>query len=372
VPPADDTTGESFRGLVLRLRGRTGLTQRDLAAKVGVNVSSIQGWEAGANYPGLTSLKALIAVGLQAGAFTTGREREEAADLWAAALRDAPRFRMPFEDGWFERLVDGRREPVQDDAERTVAAPPAPITTTGAARRDSWAEAPDVAGFLGRASERALLRQWVLDQGSRLVAVLGLGGIGKSLLGTRVAHDLAPSFERVFWRSLRDAPTPGDWLTEALGFLAPDDPPEPGGEPALLRRFLELLGQTRCLLVLDNVETVLQPGGHVGGYRPGYECYGTLLRQVAEVPHRSCLIVTSREEPSDLRPLLGERGPVRTLHLGGFGADDGRALLHDKQLDGDECAWRALVERYGGNGLALKVVGETTRELFGGSIADYL
>lgn len=52
--------------------------------------------------------------------------------------------------------------------------------------------------------------------------------------------------------------------------------------------------------------------------------------------------------------------------------EDGRALLLDKQLEGDEGAWRALVERYGGNGLALKLVGETTRELFDGSIADYL
>ena len=32
VPPSDDTTGESFRGLVLQLRGRTGLTQRELAS----------------------------------------------------------------------------------------------------------------------------------------------------------------------------------------------------------------------------------------------------------------------------------------------------------------------------------------------------
>src|SRR4051794_23163543 len=80
--PADDKNGESFRGLVLQLRGRTGLTQRELATRVGVNISSIQGWEAGANYPGVASLKALIAIGLQADAFTTGRETEEARALW--------------------------------------------------------------------------------------------------------------------------------------------------------------------------------------------------------------------------------------------------------------------------------------------------
>src|SRR5687768_17562138 len=92
VPPSDSTMEESFRSLVIRLRGQTGLTQRELASRVGVNVSSIQGWEAGDNYPGVTSLKALIAAGLTSGGFTRGREREDVAALWAATLRDAPRF----------------------------------------------------------------------------------------------------------------------------------------------------------------------------------------------------------------------------------------------------------------------------------------
>src|SRR3712207_7048177 len=34
--------GESFRGLVLQLRGRTGLTQRELAERIGVHVTSIR------------------------------------------------------------------------------------------------------------------------------------------------------------------------------------------------------------------------------------------------------------------------------------------------------------------------------------------
>src|SRR5207237_1039774 len=77
--------------------------------------------------------------------------------------------------------------------------------------------------------------------------------------------------------------------------------------------------ETRCLLVLDNVETILQPGGPVGGYRAGYERYGTLLRQVAESPHRSCLVMTSREEPAEPGPRVGLRGPVRAVQLGGVG-----------------------------------------------------
>jgi hypothetical protein len=39
---------------------------------------------------------------------------------------------------------------------------------------------------------------------------------------------------------------------------------------------------------------------------------------------------------------------------------------------GDEAAWRALVERYGGNPLALHVVGETISSVFDGEIAAFL
>jgi transcriptional regulator with XRE-family HTH domain len=372
VPPTDDGTGESFRGLVLRLRGRIGLTQRELAGQMGVHVHSIQGWEAGTNFPGVASLQALIAAGLRAGGFTAGREAEEAAALWSAAMREAPRLRTPFDRAWFEGISGGKRGPVQDDALSDGVAATAPRMTAGGARRQSWGDAPDVADFLGRTAERELLVRWVLDERCRVVAVLGLGGIGKSLLATRLAHDLATSFELVYWRSLRDAPDPGDWLTEAIGFFAPDDQDVSRSEAEQVWRLLELLSEARCLLVLDNFETVLEPGGRVGDYRPGYERYGTLLRQLGEAPHRSCLVVTSREEPPELGPLRGERGSVRILVLAGFGVEDGRALLNDKRLDGNEAAWQALVGQCGGNGLALKVVGETTREVFGGSIADYL
>ena len=372
MPPADNTPGESFRGLVLRLHGRTGLTQRELARQVGVSVSSIQGWEAGDNYPGLVSLKALIVVGLQGGGFTAEREREEARALWAAILRDAPRFSTPFDNAWFEGLLAGRHAPVQGNDPGSEVTTRAPRVLADGPRRVSWGEAPDVGNFVGRTGERAVLRQWASDGRCRVVAVLGLGGIGKTLLATCVARDLESAFEHVFWRSLRDAPAPVDWLTEAIGFLAPNDDSPPQAESAQATRLLELLRDARCLLILDNFETILQPGGSAGEYRAGYERYGTLLRQVAEASHRSCLVITSREEPPELVPLQGEHGPVRVCALTGLRVEDGRALLDDKQLDGDEGAWRTLVERYGGNGLALKVVGETTRELFGGSIADYL
>jgi hypothetical protein len=51
--------------------------------------------------------------------------------------------------------------------------------------------------------------------------------------------------------------------------------------------------------------------------------------------------------------------------------DESRLLLRDKHLTGDSLAWAVLVDQYRGNGLALKVVGETIRQVFGGNIAAF-
>jgi hypothetical protein len=227
-----------------------------------------------------------------------------------------------------------------------------------------------VLGFVGRAEELATLREWVQEAHCRLAAVLGMGGIGKTVLAARLAQDVAPAFQRLYWRSLRDALPIGDWLAEAIGFLSGQELVPPEGEAARLRVLLRLLRERPSLIVLDNFETLLQPGDPEGRYREGYAGYGRLLQAVGEGRHQSCLLVTSREAPPECVMLRG--GAVRTFHLGGLGVADGQTLLAGKQLSGDTDEWARLVDRFGGNGLALKVVGETIREVFGGELGPFL
>src|SRR4029077_3241330 len=88
---AADRAGESFQGLLLRHRGRTRLTQGELAARAGVSKRTLQDWEAGVSYPGAERLQALIAAFVSSGGQAVGREEVEAQELWSAALREAPR-----------------------------------------------------------------------------------------------------------------------------------------------------------------------------------------------------------------------------------------------------------------------------------------
>src|SRR5215471_18380619 len=103
--------GEGFAGLALRLRGRTGLTQRDIAASLGVHVRSVQLWEAAASHPNASRLQALIRVFLEAGGFDLGSEADEAQALWLAAMAESPRLNTTFDSTWFERLLADQAAP---------------------------------------------------------------------------------------------------------------------------------------------------------------------------------------------------------------------------------------------------------------------
>jgi transcriptional regulator with XRE-family HTH domain len=111
---------EPFRGTLLRYRGRTGLIQRDFAARAGVSHRSIQDWESGVNYPTADRLQSVIRVLLETDGLTAGREAAEARELWAAAEREAPRMRTPFDDQWFEGLLAAHLSPTSRSASHAI------------------------------------------------------------------------------------------------------------------------------------------------------------------------------------------------------------------------------------------------------------
>ncbi|MBD2566734.1 NB-ARC domain-containing protein [Anabaena lutea] len=238
-----------------------------------------------------------------------------------------------------------------------------------------WQEAPDVSVFFGRSEELLQLRQWILEERCRLVGLLGIGGIGKSTLAVKLGRQIQSEFEVVVWRSLQNAPPVEEQITNILQSLLSALQKEmviPESFDGKLAKLMECLQSNRCLLILDNVETILA-GGQAGQCRPGYEGYGQLLKRVGEVPHISCLLFTSREKPREMVPLEGERAGVRSFPLKGLNPTEGQQLFQQKgQFTGTEQQWQVLIEHYGGNPLALKIVAAGTQELFDGRIAPVL
>ena len=295
-------------------------------------------------------------------------------------------------------------------ARRTVAASvgdEGEAETVSSSFQADWGEAVDVSLFCGRSEELATLQQWVLEDHCRLLLLLGMGGIGKTTLATKLAEQLvghgagaadntgtrehgntdnsiqnsklktqnpklSSPFEFLIWRSLRHAPTLSELLDTLLKVLSDQQITDlPETTAGKLSKLIECLRQHRCLIVLDNLETLMQGETYTGQFQTAYKDYGDLLRRVGEVSHQSCFLLTSREEPDEVAMLAGQALPVRSLHLTGLktGASE---LLTSKGLAGSETECRHLIELYGGNPLAIKIISTTIQELFGGNITDFL
>jgi AAA+ ATPase superfamily predicted ATPase len=237
-------------------------------------------------------------------------------------------------------------------------------------------EAPDVSmsTFYGREDELTILEQWIVNDRCRLVVVSGIPGIGKSFLARRLADEIKDKFEEVIWRSLKDAPPVEEILAELLQFLSnqqktKSDLPEQVG--SRVSRLLEYLRRRRCLLLLDAVESILQQSAPAGRYREGYEEYSKLLKPIGEQDHHSCLVLIGRELPREIASIAGETLPVRTLPLGGLQEKAANKILQAKNLV-EPNRWGELIERYGGNPLALHLVSTTIKELCGGRVSEVL
>ena len=283
-------------------------------------------------------------------------------------------FRGALEHQWHQSLIGATQ--TQALTVEPTASPPATVAQTALHQPQAdWGEAMDVTQFYGRTGELQTLEQWIVKERCRVVTLLGIGGIGKSALAAKLGQQIQTQFEVVVWRSLQNAPPFEEWLETVLPILLKsqgEDIAVPSSLDGKLLKLMQGLRQKRCLLILDNAETILN-AGQTGQYRAGYEGYGQLFKEIGAVSHQSCLLLTSREKPREVVPLEGKERSVRTLLLQGLNPEAGRELFRDKGIfAGTESEWERLVAHYRGNPLALKLVAAATQELFNGRITEVL
>ena len=236
-----------------------------------------------------------------------------------------------------------------------------------------WEDTSRNEPFYGRTTELLTLKRWILDNQCRVIAILGMGGMGKTSISVALVDQVKASFSHIFWCSLRNAPPFRKVLQDCVQYVSDwqrTDLPESVNDQILL--LLDYLRQRRCLIVLDNMETIMQAGERAGEYRQGYEAYGRLLELAGREKHQSYLLLTSREKPKDIAYLEGETSPVRSYPLKGLKSTDGQKILKEKRLRGAKDVKESLIRRYAGHPLALKLVSQLIRELFEGDIESFL
>jgi len=343
-----------------KLREAVGLTQQQVAEFFGLGErgrDSVRNWEYGESKPKPARRPKFI--GYLLDKLLLRRDPAEFERVWKAVMMDEWDWKPLSDDEWQEAFPGQRISPNRGQS-------------VGQHQQD-WGDAPDTSALRGRKKALAQLKQWIVNDRCRLVGVLGIGGIGKTLLVAKLSKVIENQFDYVIWRSLLNAPSVEEILGECIQFFSKQQQSNlPQRVDRQIRLVLEHLGKHRCLLILDNVETILQEGDRAGHYRDGYEEYGQLIQRVGETPHKSCLILTSREKPKELALLEGKDAHVRQYQLSGLKLPAVQQMLDDKELSGQDKDWEDLNELYSGNPLALKLVSETIREVFDGEIVRFL
>lgn len=232
--------------------------------------------------------------------------------------------------------------------------------------KQDWSEAPDISSFYGRQKELAQLEKKIIQDKYRLIMLLGMGGIGKTTLAVKFARQNQQEFKYIIWRSLRYAPLLQEFLRDLLKFFNHNNLPTPIQEQISL--LIEYLRSSKCLLVLDNLEALLDVNHLAGFYQEKYSNYSQFIRRVAEENHQSCLLLTSQDEPINMLSIRGNK--VDSLQLGSLG-DAAKGIFKERDLSNSNC-WQKLIDRYQGNPLALKLVSATIQELFAGSVVKFL
>ena len=244
-------------------------------------------------------------------------------------------------------------------------------------RHIDWGDIPGEVPFYGREEQLKQLQQWLTDEdslseGRRFIAITGMGGVGKTAFTARLTRRLAEqprSYGFIIWRSLINAPpltaVLRSWLTILSGQQLVELPETMDEQLLLLLRYLQ---EERCLLILDNYESVLETGVRAGQYRSGFEEYGQLIRRVGGGRHQSCLLITSREQPQGLSRIGMGTVQAGIMNLSGLPDEAGIDMLRAQGIDGSDETLAEIVHLYSGNPLALKLVVDTAKNLFAGDI----
>ncbi len=225
--------------------------------------------------------------------------------------------------------------------------------------------APQIIDFYNRENELATISNWVFKQNTRLIAVLGLWGIGKTTLVKRFIDLNLEQFEVVIWKSLKFPKSLDLWLNDLLN-TCQKEPKESTDNK--IQQLLEVLTDYQCLIVLDDFQNIFAVGQMAGNYQSEYSSYQHFLKLIAEIQHQSHFILISQEKSAEMNYLNQENSPTQCLELSGFEAID---FLKNKGLQDGE-RWLELIQLYEGNPFYLTDIAVLIKDVFDGKVNDFL
>jgi len=217
-----------------------------------------------------------------------------------------------------------------------------------------WNEAPDIECFYGRNEELSQLEEWI-NNGCKLINIVGIGGIGKTSLALSIADRMQSKFDCLIWKLLYHTPSLISLLDNLLTSFNQSAVNDIQKDTFKLISYLQ---KHRCLLILDGLDAVLSNSELT-----------KFIQESSLHRHQSCIITTSREKQNSLEV---NTKTVCGLTLNGLVKTEALDLFKSRGFTGKELGLSALIQLYRGNPLAIKLVIPLIESVFSGNVAAFL
>ncbi|MEG4425112.1 MULTISPECIES: NB-ARC domain-containing protein [unclassified Microcoleus] len=223
-------------------------------------------------------------------------------------------------------------------------------------------EMPELGDFYDRTPELDTLTTWILQQSSRLIALTGISGIGKTSLAVQLVQQIKDEFDYAVWYTLDEFPTIDKFQYNLIQLFSQSEKQYLSPTSQKRLPLIKCLQNHRCLVVLDDVHNLFCSGELAGKYKPECEEYRSLFKQIEKLSHPCCFLLIGWEQPREVTQVKSQNTLIRTLQLNGLDIAAGREILRDYGLEESDNS-EALIHRYQGNPLWLKSVGNLIEEL---------
>jgi hypothetical protein len=230
---------------------------------------------------------------------------------------------------------------------------------------------PPAPHFVGREPELNALRACRRDGFRGVLALVGLGGAGKTAVAAHFVEELLQSTDflrpdGLFVWSFYQQPDAGLFLQEAYRYFARGAAPATSAKGSGILHLLHdaLATGGPHLLVLDGLERV-QRQESTGAYGQIEDpVLKALLVRLAERVGQVSALVTSRFPLTDLAPFHGQT--YRSFDLCGLDPAAARGLLRRRGVEGDDNTLTDLIDNYGAHALTLDHLGGVIGQFLGG------
>jgi len=178
---------------------------------------------------------------------------------------------------------------------------------------------PLQANFTGRLAERQMLTDWLIHGQQPILALVAIGGMGKSSLAWYwLQNDIdLTSLDGVLWWSFEEGEAAfARFLTEAIHYVSDQtvNPTDLSSTYDRVRTLTNLLQERCILLILDGFERQLQAYANLNAaYQPDDGAAQTADARACVDPHIAQLLIDIAAGPTQAKVLLTTRLMIRDL-----------------------------------------------------------